>query len=334
MEKVTIYDVAKEANVGIGTVSRVLNNSQRVSDKTKKKVLKAIKRLKYQPNAMARGLALQKTGSIGILVPAVTSHFFIEVLKGVQHGLEERDMDLVLYNVNFDDSYNISNKERYINRILSEKRVDGVLAITMKMTEDEINRFKNLRVPLVLVNDFYEKISSVFVDDLAGAKKATNYLTALNHQRIAFLNGCMDCRQGQDRIKGFKTALLEANTGVYDELIKIGDFNKESGYEMMKEILDLPREDYPTAIFAASDIQAIGALEAINEAGYSVPEDFSLVGYDNIELSKYLKLTTIAQPMFEMGKLGVELLVDSIQSNGDEIVQKELEPELLIRESC
>jgi len=334
MSKVTIYDVAKEANVGIGTVSRVLNNSKRVSDKTKKRVLKVIKRLKYQPNAMARGLALQKTGSIGILVPAVTSHFFIEVLKGVQQGLEEQDMDLVLYNVNYGDSYDITYKEKYINRILSEKRVDGVLAITMKMTEEEVERFKNLKVPLVLVNDFYEKISSIFVDDLSGAKKATNHLIALNHKRIAFLNGCMDCRQGQDRMKGFETALIESNIGVYDELIKIGDFDKESGYEMMKEILNLPKKDYPTAIFAASDIQAIGALEAINEAGYSVPEDFSLIGYDNIELSKYLKLTTIAQPMFEMGKLGVELLVDSIQSDKEKIIQKELEPKLVIRESC
>ncbi|WP_018248260.1 LacI family DNA-binding transcriptional regulator [Orenia marismortui] len=334
MGNVTIYDVAELAEVGIGTVSRVLNNSARVSKETRNKVLEVIKKLNYQPNAMARGLALQKTASIGILISNFTSHFFMEVLKGVQQGLKKYNMDLVLYTVSAGDFYDITRKENYIDRILSERRVDGVLAITMQMTEEEINKFKSVKVPLVLVNDLQESNSSVFVDDIEGAKEAVNYLISLSHERIAFINGCMDCRQGKQRLRGFKEALKEANIEIDDNLIKIGDFNEESGYNLMKEILEETKENLPTAIFTASDIQAIGALKAIKEAGYSVPDDFSLIGYDNIELSKHLDLTTIAQPMSEMGELGVEMLMKSINSQQNEIIKRELVPNLVVRDSC
>lgn len=328
MDKITIYDVAEEADVGIGTVSRVLNNSKKVRDGTRKKVLKAIKKLNYQPNAMARGLALQKTNYVGVIVPAFTDHFFVEVLKGVQLGLEDFDLDLVLFNI-----ADKSHKEKYLNRILSERRVDGVLAITMDINQEEVGRFNDVNLPLVLVDDLQENVSSIFVDDIAGTKKAINYLLKLNHQRIAFLNGELDSRQGKNRLEGVKLAFKEAGLEFKQELLKVGHFTEESGYKLMKEILELEDDKKPTAIFAASDNQAVGALHAIEEAGLSVPNDFSLVGFDNIELARYLKLTTVNQPMIKMGKLGIEILVQSICSK-DILVKEKLEPELVIRESC
>ncbi|GAB6099783.1 LacI family DNA-binding transcriptional regulator [Halanaerocella petrolearia] len=328
MSKVTIYDVAEAAEVGIGTVSRVLNESEKVSDKTRSKVLKAIKDLNYHPNGMARGLALQRTNSIGVMVPTFTQHFFVEVLKGVQESLKEFDLDLVLFKVDKRE------KEKHINQVLKERRVDGIVAITLDLTQEEVTRFKEVNLPLVMIDDFQNNVDSIFVDDVAGVKKAINYLLKLNHSKIAFLDGPLDSRHGHKRLEGVQLAFEEADLEFDEELLKTGEFDIDSGYEMMNQILALPEEDRPTAIFAASDNQAIGALEAIEEVGLSVPDDFSLVGYDNIELARYLELTTISQPMFKMGKLGIETLVKVICSQEDELVIRELEPELIIRGSC
>lgn len=328
MNDVTIYDVAQKAEVGIGTVSRVLNNSENVKDKTREKVLKAITKLNYRPSAMARGLALQKTDSIAVVVPYFTHHFFVEILKGVQEELKEFDMDLVLFNVADKDE-----KDKYINRLLKERKVDGVLAITLNMTKEEVTKFKEKNIPLVLVDDNQQGISSIFVDDIKGTKKAINYLVDSGHERICFLNGSLDSKQGARRLKGVKKALNEAGLELNSDLFKVGDFTENSGYKLMEEILKLEEVKRPTAIFAASDNQAIGALNAIEDAGLSVPDDFSLVGYDDIELAHYLGLTTVRQPMFKMGKLGVEILVQSIYSKEEKSVKKKLEPELVCRES-
>ncbi|GAB6099780.1 LacI family DNA-binding transcriptional regulator [Halanaerocella petrolearia] len=327
-EQVTIYDVANLAEVGIGTVSRVLNNSKKVSDKTKEKVLKAIKELNYQPNGMARGLALQRTNSIGVMVPSFTDHFFVEVLRGVQEGLEEFEMDLVLIKVDKRE------KEKHINRILKERRVDGVLAITLDLTQEEVAKFKEIALPLVLVDDFQENINSISVNEILGVKKAINYLLELGYQKIAFLDGPLDSTHGQNRLQGVKMAFKEAGLEFPNYLLQEGDFTIESGYKMMNELLKLEEKNRARAIFAASDNQAIGAIEVIEEAGFSIPNDFALIGYDNIELARYLKLTTVSQPMFRMGKLGLEILIEDICSQESNLKREKLDPELIIRESC
>ena len=328
-KKITIYDVAETAGVGIGTVSRVLNDNDNVSDKTREQVLEAIEELNYQPSGMARGLARQKTDSIGVIVPDFTRHFFVEVLSGVQRTLEEYDLDLVLFNV-----ANTEHKEKYIKRVLSKKRVDGVLAITLEMTDEEVAEFQRVDMPLVLVDDHKEQVSSISVDDIAGSKKAIDYLVELGHRKIAFLNETLEHRHGKQRYQGVKAAFTEASLEIVDDLFKFDEYTVESGYQLMQEVLSLPSAKQPTAIFAGSDNQAIGALEAIKEAGLSVPEDFALVGYDDIELARYLELTTVSQPMFEMGKSGVEILVKQLLGEQEEVETKEIEPKLIIRESC
>ncbi|AGB40134.1 transcriptional regulator [Halobacteroides halobius DSM 5150] len=326
MSKTTIYDVAEAAEVGIGTVSRVLNNSEKVSDETRNKVLKVIKELNYYPNGMARGLALQRTNAIGVMVPSFIDHFFVEVLRGVQAGLNQFDLDLVLFKVDKEE------KDKHINRVLQGRKVDGVLAITLDLTKEEVNKFKELDLPLVLVDDYQQDVNSIFVDDIAGVKKAISYLIELGHQRIAFFDGPLESNHGKQRLEGVKIAFAEAGLEFDEQLLQEGDFTVESGYQSMKKILDV--EERPTAIFAASDDQAVGALEAIKEEGLSVPDGFALIGYDNIELARYLDLTTVSQPMFKMGELGIETLAKLIYSKQDDLIKKKIEPKLVIRNSC
>ena len=326
--KVTIYDIAEAAEVGIGTVSRVLNDNDNVSDKTREKVFSIIEELNYHPNGLARGLALQKTDSIGVIVPSFTGHFFVEVLRGVQQVLDELELDLVLFNIDKEQ------KEEYINRILKERKVDGILGITLDLTPTEVQEFQDRDLPLVLVDDYQDNVDSIFVDEIAGVKKAINYLFELGHQNIAFFDGPITSTHGKNRLQGVKEAFQNEGLEFTTDLLKKGQFTTESGYKTMQKILKSDRQEWPTAIFAASDNQAIGALEAIEEEGLTVPDDFAMVGYDDIELARYLNLTTVRQPMFKMGQLGVETLVDLISNQQHQLLQKEIVPELIIRESC
>ncbi|MGM0369277.1 MAG: LacI family DNA-binding transcriptional regulator [Bacillota bacterium] len=328
MGKATIYDVAKKAEVGIGTVSRVLNESQNVSDKTREKVIEAIQNLNYYPNAMARGLASQKTGSIGVIVPSFTDHFFVEVLQGVQQSLEQFDLDLVLFNVT-----DKSRKDKYIERVLGEKRVDGVIAITMDMSDEDIVKFQASELPLVLIDDWHQEVSSIAVDDISGSQQAVEYLLSLGHQKIAFLSGVVGSHHGDKRLAGVKKAFAATDVEFDSDLVIEEGFTVEGGKRAIRELLQLDEAQRPTAVFAASDNQAIGALEEIRETGLSVPEDIAIVGYDNIELAHYLKLTTISQPMSKMGRLGVEILTDKLEGAEQELVQQVIKPELVIRES-
>ena len=328
MSNPTIYDVAEEAGVGTGTVSRVLNESENVSDKTRKKVIKAIKKLNYYPNAMAQGLAAQKTDLVGVVVPDFTSHFFVEVLQGVQQSLKNFNLDLVLFNVS-----DKSNKDKYIDRVIGERRVDGVITITMNMTDDDVNKFQQANLPLVLIDDWHEEVSSIAVDDVYGSKQAIKHLLGLGHQKIAFLSGIIGKQHSDKRLSGVKNAFQQSEVEFDENLLIEEEFTISGGKRAMKKLLELSPAKRPTAIFAASDNQAIGALEEIKAANLSVPNDFAIVGYDNIELAHYLNLTTIAQPMTKMGKLGVEILAGIILDKQNEISQKVIKPQLIIRES-
>ena len=341
-KEANIYDVAEEAGVGIGTVSRVLNESQKVKQKTREKVQKAMNKLNYRPDAMARGLARQRTNSAAVLVPAFTEHFFVEVLRGVQKGLEKYEMDLVLYDVGSQEK-----KERHVSRVLNEKKVDGVLAI-YTLSPETIASFKKADLPLVLINEAEEKIDSIFINDILGARKAVDHLLDLGHSDIAFLNGPLHSPHAVKRLKGVKKALSDSRLEIredllisgdlYPELTEESDFTEELGCEQMKKILGRPEKKQPTAIFAASDIQAIGALKAIEKEDLSVPEDYSLIGYDDIDLARHLNLTTISQPMFKMGEMGVDILMERITADSPyedrKFISRKLEPELVIRNSC
>lgn len=324
-----IYDVAKKAGVGIGTVSRVLNQSDKVKTETREKVLKVIAELNYRPNRVAQNLASQKANAIAVIVPTFIDHFFVEVLKGIQSALETKQIDLILHKINKE-----KNMLEKIIDIVHSKSVDGIVAVTMDIAKTDYQVLLKEEIPVVLADENCADFHSIYFNDQKGAALAINYLIAAGHQDIAFLNGQADSQHGQERLKGVKSALAEAGLNLKPELYKANDFNTEAGYQAMQSLLELSRDYWPTAVFAASDNQAIGVLKAMEEKDLKVPEDMAVIGYDNIELAKYLRLTTVAQPMFKLGRLAVEVLLKAIREDIEDNFNQELELELLKRETA
>jgi len=328
-DKVNIYDVADRAGVGIGTVSRVLNNSSKVKDETRDKVLKVMKELNYRPNKVAQNLASQKANAIGVIVPTFIDHFFVEVLKGIQDALEEENIDLVLYKIDKDQQ--MMDK---ILDIVHSKKVDGIAAVTMDICEHDYQPLLKEEIPIVLADEDSPDFHSIHLDDVKGAEMAVEYLINEGHQNISFVNGIKDSQHGINRLTGVKNILSKNNLSLNPNLLKFGDFHTEDGYQSMKEILALPEKEWPTAVFAASDNQAIGVLQAVEEKGLKAPADISVIGYDNIELAKYLKITTIWQPMYQLGHLAIEVLLRAINGELKGTYHQELELKLVKRETA
>ncbi len=338
----TIYDVAKKAGVGIGTVSRVINNSPQISPKTREKVLKVIKELKYQPSAMAQGLARKRTNIIACIVPFFTGYFYFELLNGVQQALSNRGYDLILYSVD-----KIEKKEEILKRTIRERKVDGVLIISLPIFDKHVTKFIESKLPIVLVDSYHDELDSITIENKQGALDATEHLIHLGHKRIGMINGNISSIPAMNRLEGFKAALLKNNI-CYDEHLVINTnstndpeilqndgFNKKAGYTAMNQLLDL-KKNRPTAVFVSSDIQAAGAIKAIQEHGLNIPRDIAIVGFDGIELSGYLGLTTMKQPMFEMGIIAVERLIEKIQNpdTTNRNFKKLFHPKLIVRETC
>lgn len=339
---VTIYDVANKAGVGIGTVSRVINNSPQISPGTREKVLKIIRELKYQPSAMAQSLARKKSNIIACVVPFFTGYFYFEVLNGVQQELSNYGYDLILYNVD-----KLEKKEEILKRTIRERKVDGVLLISMPISDKLVFRFKESKLPIVLVDSYHDALDSITIENKEGAFIATEHLINLGHKRIGMINGCLSSIPAINRLEGFKAALNKYNVLYNDSIVISADFNgdaevlqndgfnKMAGYKAMTHLLEL-KADKPSAIFISSDIQATGAIKAIQEHHLNIPIDISIIGFDGIEFSGYLGLTTMEQPMFEMGILAVERLIRKIQhpeiTNG--IFKKLFHPRLIVRETC
>ncbi len=333
---ITIYDLAREAGVGIGTVSRCLNNHPSVSAKTREKVLTVAKRLSYQPHAHAQRLASRKANTFSTIIPFFTNYFFIEVLQGVQDKASELGVDLILYGVN-----NPAQAEYYLRRSLHGGRVDGVMFFSMKFPESFVAKFQQMKLPVVIVDSYHEKFDSMLVKNKEGAMQATRHLISLGHRNIGMINASLETAPARDRLDGYKTALEHAGIPFEMDRVVISangkqdGFNREAGYESMKEII---RRSYGrnriTAVFIASDVQAIGSLEAARELGVRVPEDIAVVGFDDIELAKHAQLTTMRQPMYEMGTLALEMLTKRMKDPEAPPNLSTYLPELIVRRSC
>ncbi len=337
---VTIYEVAEKAGVGIGTVSRVLNDSPQIAPATRAKVLKVIKQLNFQPHAMAQGLARRKTHTIGVIVPFFTGYFYVELLRGIQQALSENKFDLILYGV--DD---LQKKEACFKRVLQQRRVDGVLTLSMPLSEQIAAEFERRELPLVLVDAFHPQFDSITVNNEEGAYQAVRHLINLGHRKIAIVNGHFESLPAQERLSGYKRALAESGLVMPAEYLITSDalregavavndgFNKETGYRAMRELLAL-NGSHPEAIFAASDIQAIGVIGAVRECGLRIPEDLAVVGFDDIELAELVGLTTMRQPIREMGKLAVDCLLAKINGDAEAAkVHHRFNTKLIVRET-
>ena len=327
----TIYDIAKKAKVGIGTVSRVLNKHANVSDATRKRVLKIVTKMNYKPHPFAIGLARQRTNSILFVIPFFATFFFLEILRGIQKQLAGNDVTIILLGVNHPDQI-----EETLRQSIHRHRVDGIVFCSMKMHDYLADSQMFHKVPIVLVDTYHKNFDSISVNNKQGAYLATKHLLDLGHTRIAILNANLRSVPANERFKGYQLAIKESCKILDPDLIiktkseYLDGFTRETGYEEMKELLALGSK-VPTAVFAASDIQAIGALAAITEAGLSCPEDIALIGFDDIELSGPLGLTSMRQPMSEMGSLTIQRLMERI-ANPDLIPDhKTYEPTLIVR---
>ncbi len=332
--KVTIYDIAREASVGIGTVSRVLNNHPSVTPETRKRVRDIAKRLNYQPHTYAQRLARRQSETISAIIPFFTNYFFIEVLQGVQDRISQLGYDLVLYGVN-----NIDQVESYLSRALQRGKVDGILFFSMKLPEKIIPRLKETTLPIVLVDATSPDFDSISVANAEGAYAATTHLIELGQRKVGLVNAKLVSAPAIERLQGYKRALETHGILFSESLVKNGNnnkqdgFNREAGYEAMMEFIKTGSE-MPKAFFISSDIQAMGAITALTENGFRVPEDIAIVGFDDIELARHIKLTTMRQPMYQIGVLAIERLVARMANPDMEVLHTTFSPTLIVRDSC
>jgi DNA-binding LacI/PurR family transcriptional regulator len=311
----TIAEVAGEARVGVATVSRVLNGSPAVRDETRRRVLDAIARLGYAPNATARALSTGRTRAIGVLAPFFTRPTVIERLRGVSRELSRAGYQVVLF-----------DSERF--HALPGGGLDGLLSISLRPADAELERFAAAGVPVVLVDHPHDRVASVYTDDVAGGRLATEHLLALGHERIAFVADD-DSGASAMRRRGYERALAAAGVQADPALVRTSSCRREAAAAAARELLCAP--DPPTGLFAASDTTALGVVEAAAGLDLRVPGDVSVIGYDDIELARYTGLTTVAQPLEESGARGAQLLLAALA--GAAPGARQLTPELVVRET-
>lgn len=310
MAGVTIRDVAKKAGVGVGTVSRVLNESTAVSAATRQKVLAVIDELEYSPSPIARRLSLGRTMTIGVIAPFFIRPSYIERLRGVEAVLADTEYDYIIYNVE-----TVERRDACFRNLSSEERVDGLLLMTLPPTDEEVDRFQKADLPVVLVDGPHARVSHVMVDNIAGGHLATKHLIERGHCKIGYISDLLqDSPFGflpvANRYQGYRNALAEAGIEFRPEYHRQGELSRREARRLALELLTLP--DPPTAIFAYSDTQAFGVLRAAQDLKLEVPGQLSVIGYDDIEISEFLHLTTIRQHLYDSGVKGAELLLNEI----------------------
>ena len=302
----TISDVAARAGVGVGTVSRVLNGRSNVSPVTRAKVLDAIEALKYRPSPLARNLSLRRTHVIGVVVPFFTSPSAVERVRGIASVLAASPYDLMLFDIESED------RREHAFRIFDRgDRSDGLLLLSLVPPEDEVERLHSARLPCVLVDAPHPAFPSFVIDDVRGGELATSHLVELGHRRIAFVGDKppdpFRFTSSRDRTRGYERALAQAGIEPRPEFVREGTHSHHIARSIAIDVLRLPQR--PTAVFAASDVQALGVLEAARILGLRVPEELSVVGFDDIEVAAHVGLTTVRQPLYESGRRGAELLL-------------------------
>lgn len=325
----TIYDIAKKAGVSIATVSRVVNKSDGISDETREKVLKVADELGYHPQAYAQGLARKKKNTIMVVVPLLSNYFFMEVLGGIQDEMANHTYDLNIYNI----QRNGGNMFSQVENIVKRQWADGYLFISIHLKDEQLEKLLSYEMPITLIDESYPGLDSVSVDNEQGIKKAMHHFLDHGLKRIGLISASKSSKPGKQRINGYKKALKQAGVTVDDQLIVTGDtmyrdgFSEQNGYEGMRKLLELPNP--PEACFCTSDVQAVGAMKAMNEKDVTIP----IIGYDDITLSNYIGLSTIRQPMHEMGTFATQILIERMQTGDSDPTQKVYSPELILRSS-
>lgn len=328
---VTISDVATRASVAESTVSRVLNNSPRVSEATRAKVLAAIDILDYRPNPLAQGLSKGRCQTLGAIVPFFTHASAVERLRGVVEVLDRSRYDLVLFNVETP-----LHRDEHFATLTRRDRADGLLVTSLPPPPGSLKRLVESGVPVVLLDARGHGVPMVVTDDVEGGRIATRHLLELGHERIAFIGdepqNPLGFTSSRDREEGFRETMAGAGLPVPDTVVSHGPHVRPIARDLAGEILALPPSERPTAVFAASDTQALGVLEAARARGLDVPGDLSVIGFDDVEVSSYAGLTTVRQPLYESGQRAAALLLDALDAHElPEPAEHRLGLELVVR---
>lgn len=303
---ITIYDVAREANVSMATVSRVVNGNPNVKPVTRKKVMEVIDRLGYRPNAVARGLASKKTTTVGVVIPDISSPFFAELARGI-----EDIATMYKYNIILSNSDQNKDKELHLLNTMLGKQVDGIVFMGGNITEDHVEEFKKSPVPIVLAGSIEESetVPSVNIDYEQAMFDTVQAFIEKGHKRIAFVVGPLqEPINKEKKLAGYKRALEQAGYDYDEELIVEGDYTYDSGIEAIEKLLEL--DSKPSAIIVGSDEMALGVVHGAEDRGHKIPEEFEVISSDNTRLTLMVRpqLTTIVQPLYDIGAVAMRLL--------------------------
>jgi len=328
--RVTIKDIAKEADVSITTVSRVLNNKPDVGDDTRAKILKIIEKMNYNPNSVARGLVMQKTHTIGLIIPDISNPFFPQIVRAVEDKAQELGYSVILFNTD-----NHLERERKAVELFKSKQIDGLIVSLSLGNEEILKNLKASNYPVVqidrsVLDHIYPLVS---IDNIKSAYQMVEYLIKKGHKKIAHLSGDLNTTTARERLSGYKKALKDYKIEIKKDYIIEGDYTQDSAYKATKKLLGL--KSPPTAVFAANDLSAAGVYKALFEADLKIPADMAVAGHDDINLASLLKpeLTTMRQPKYEMGERAVSVLLKMIDDEDAEIEDQILNTDLIIRES-
>ncbi|MCF8068824.1 MAG: LacI family transcriptional regulator [Desulfobacterales bacterium] len=335
-KKPTIKDIAQMAGVSPTTVSMVMNNRPRVSDEMRDKIMAIAGKINYRPNLLARSMVNRRSFTIGLIINDIADPFYPELAKGVEEKARELGFHVILCNTN-----NTHELEKIQIEMLRSRNVDGIILSTVSCNDPHIRALKDDAVPFVLINrtittpGFSEEVDYIVLDNYSGGYKAIEHLHRLGHDRIGIITGDLNSSTAAERTRGAIKALDDFNLQQDASLTKECHYSRSSAKKAAQSLLNL--ENRPTAIFAQDDNMAIGAREAIIEAGYTVPEDIALIGFDDIDMASLagIDLTTISQKKYEMGAAGMEILSQKIEKgNSAKLSRIKLKAELIIRKSC
>ncbi len=323
-----IADVAARAGVGVATVSRVLNGHSNVKPATRDRVLEAIRQLNYRPSSVARNLSLRRTMVVAAVLPFLTNPAPVERVRGIVAALSGSPYDLMLFDVETEE-----RQRRAFELLDRGDRCDGILIVSTLPPDVEVERLRAAGLPGVLVDAFHPALPSVVVDDYAGGEMATRHLIELGHRRIALIGDkpveSFRFDWSRDRTRGYERALAQAGIELRPDYLREGTQRVSVARSIAIELLSLPEP--PTAIFAASDTQALGVLDAARTLELKVPEQLSVVGFDDVAVATYVGLTTVRQPLFESGRRGGELLLQRLSGELLEPRAEQLQLELVVR---
>ncbi|AKG37253.1 LacI family DNA-binding transcriptional regulator [Paenibacillus durus] len=335
--KTTIRDVAEFAGVSTATVSYVLNDINKVSQQTKERVLEAIKHLDYHPDFTAISLSKRKSNMIGVMIPFVNhslapifkqDHYYMEIISGMEHISSAQNYDLLISGVRDTED---------CKSWVAKRNLDGLI-ISGPLPDSLMKELNTFNIPIVLIDNYgdFRKNYQIMIDDELGGYLGTKHLLNNGHTHISFVRINLPSTDliDQQRYRGFKRALNEAHISINPDLVFDANGNSfEIGYKIGMKILDL--KEKTTAIFASTDILAVGIIQAFRENGKEVPKDYSIVGFDDLEISRYIspKLTTIRQDVFNKGVVSAQTIIDAIEQNGSHPVKLTLPIELIVRES-